>query len=105
MSFSHLVISLHLAKTAAMNILLDAGEEEMISAASVTYFWTTDVGAGLGVDEVGFASDFILPAAVFCGGGMGSCSAVVDVVVLVDGFNAMVDVVGVDDVINKSCRS
>ena len=72
-----------------MNIFLVVGEDDIISAASVTYFWTTDVGTGLGVDEVGFASDFFLPGAVLCGGGMGSCFAVVDVAVLVDGFDAI----------------
>ena len=58
-------------KTSAKNIFLVVGEEDIISAASVTYFWTTDVGTGLGVDEVGFTSDFILLGAVLCGGGMG----------------------------------
>ena len=69
-----------------MNIFLLVGEDDIISVASVTYFWTTDVGTGLGVDEEGFTSDFILPDAVLCGGGMGSCFAVVDVVVRTYGW-------------------
>ena len=85
-SSSHLATSLHFLKTSAMNIFLVAGEADIISAASVTYFWTTDVGTGLGVDEVGVASDSFLPGAVLCGDGMGSCFAVVDVVVLVGWF-------------------
>ena len=61
-----------------MNILLVVGEDDIISAASITYFWTTDIGAELGVDEVGFASDFFLPGIIFLGGGIRSCLAVVD---------------------------
>ena len=63
----------------------------MISAASVTYLWTTDVGAGLGVDEVTVTPNSFLPCTVLCGGGMRSCSFVVDVVVFVDGFDAMIN--------------
>ena len=85
-----------------MDIFLVFGENDIISAASVTYFWTTDVGTGLGVDDVGFTSDFFLREAAHCGVGMGSCFAVVDVAVLVDGFDAMVDVVGADDGVNRS---
>ena len=57
----------------------------------VTYFCTTDVGTGLGVDEVGVASDSFLPGAVLCGDGMESCFAVVDVVVFVDGYDSMIN--------------
>ena len=74
-----------------MNILLVVGEDDIISAAFVTYFWTTDVGTGLGVDEVGFASDFFLPEEVFLGGGMGSCFAVADVAVLLDGVDVIIN--------------
>ena len=40
-----------------MNILLVACEDDIIEAASVTYFWTTDVRKGLDVDETGSAFD------------------------------------------------
>ena len=53
-----------------MNILLVACEDDIIAAASVTYFWTTDVGTELGVDAMGSAFYSFLPGAVLCGDGM-----------------------------------
>ena len=57
--------------------------------------------AGYGVDEMSVPSDFILQGAELYRGGMGSCFVVVDVVVLVDGFDVMVCVGGVGGV-NRS---
>ena len=84
-SFSCSVTSKHFFVTSERNIPLDVGYEEIISAASVTYCWTTDVGAGLGVNKLGVASEFFLSRTVFCGCMVGSGFAVVDVGVVLDG--------------------
>ena len=90
-SFSSLAALMHFlhCNSSVINFLLKVGEDAIIFAASVTYFWTTDVGAGLGVDEVGVSSDSFLPETALCCNGMGSCSGAVTV--FVEGFDSMIN--------------
>ena len=74
-----------------MLVLLVEGDEDIISAASVTYCWVADVGIGLDVDKVGVAFNLFLPRAVFGGYKIGSCFYVVEVEVLVDGFDSIIN--------------
>ena len=75
--------------SSVINFLLNVGEDAIIFAESVTYFWTTDVRPGLGVDEVGVSSDSFLPETALYYNGMGSCS--VDVTVFVRGYDSIIN--------------
>ena len=69
------------------------GDAEVNLAASVTDVWATDVwaGLGIGIGLVGFASKFYCTIGILCGCEVCSGLTMVDVGVVLDGFDAIVN--------------
>ena len=90
---SWLATSKHFLATSSKNILLDVGDEEVNLAASVTWCWATDVwaGLGIGIGLVGFASEFCCAVGILGGCEIWSGLTMVDVGVVLDGFDAIVN--------------